>query len=101
MSPPGAVVRGVEEFTFLWGKYAHISSIIFHNSCLDVLSEPDDSYPINESKMTKKTRNTTEQSEGIGAFFSKPPAPSADSEEDTVMNEGGAATASAVESTDE
>jgi len=76
------VVRGVEEFTFLW----------------DVLSEPDDSYPTREPTKTRKTKDTTDSSGGIGAFFSKPPAPAADSEEDTVMNEGGAA---GIESADE
>lgn len=70
-----AVVRGVEEFTFLW----------------DVLSDPDDSYPTREPK-TKREKNVN-LSGGIGAFFRKPPEPAVDSEEDIVMKEGGASTA--------
>lgn len=68
------VVRGVEEFTFLW----------------DVLSEPDDSYPARELKKLRKETNV-ETSGGIGAFFSKPSATNVDLE-DVSMNEGGATT---------
>jgi hypothetical protein len=57
-----------------------------HNHSVDVLSEPDDSYPVREPKKTKKTKRT-ETSGDIGAFFSKPPAPPVDSGEDIVMNE--------------
>jgi len=70
-----AVVRGVDEFTFLW----------------DVLSEPDDSHPIREPNKTRKLKDS-DTSGGIGAFFGKPPAPAADTE-DVVMNEEGTPTA--------
>lgn len=67
-----------------------------HNDSLDVLSEPDDSYPIRESNKTRKTKDAVGPSGGIGVFFSKRPA----SEEDIVMNEGGTATVN-VESADD
>lgn len=65
---------------------------------LDVLNEPDDSYPTHETKKAKKAKNITDPSEGIGAFFSKPPAPAVDSGEDVVMKDGGSVVAS-IEST--
>jgi len=75
-----------------FGVSAHIFSLIFpHGSSPDVLSEPDDSYPIREPKKTRKAKNT-DTSGGIGVFFSKPPAPAVDSE-DVVMNEGETAAA--------
>jgi len=52
----------------------------------DVLSEPDDSYPVHEAKKVRKAKNT-DTSGGIGAFFSRPPASTVDLE-DVVMNEG-------------
>jgi len=70
-----AVVRGAEEFTFLW----------------DVLSEPDDSYTIHEPKKMRKAKKR-DGFEGIGAFFSKPPV----DPEDVTMNEGETATANKV-----
>ena len=63
---------------------------ISHNSSPDVLSEPDDSYPIREPKKLSKARNA-EPSRGIGAFFSRPSALTVHSE-DIVMNEGEAPT---------
>ena len=65
--------------------------ILSLNSSPDVLSEPDDSYQTREQKKTRKAKNA-DASEGIGAFFSKPPALAVDSE-DIVMNEGETATA--------
>jgi len=62
-----------------------------HGGPPDVLSEPDDSYPIREVKQTKKEKST-DPSGGIGAFFSKSHASTADLE-DVVMNEGETATA--------
>ena len=56
----------------------------------DVLSEPDDSYPIHEAKKVKKAKNK-DASGGIGAFFSKPPSSTVDLE-DVVMNEEETAT---------
>lgn len=64
-----------------------------HNSSIDVLSEPDDSYPILEPKKTRGAKNTIDPSRGgIGTFFTKPPAPAVHSEGDVVMSEGGATT---------
>jgi len=71
-----AIVRGVEEFTFLW----------------DVLSEPDDSYPIHEPKATRKPKNPGTPAGSLGKFFSKPSVSAADLE-DIAMNEGETAAA--------
>ena len=79
-------MRGTEEFMFLWGKWVYLPPFLSHNNFVDVLNEPDDSYPVRESK-TKKTKKTV-TSGGIGAFFDKPSAPPVDSGEDIVMNEG-------------
>jgi hypothetical protein len=76
----------VEEFTFLWGEYAGVPSNRLTIVLPDVLSEPDDSYLTREPKQTRKTKNT-DTSGGIGAFFSKPPVQTVDSE-DIMMNEG-------------
>jgi len=65
-----AVVRGIEEFTFLW----------------DVLSDPDDSYPVHEPKATRKPKNPNTPGP-LGKFFSKPSVSAADLE-DIAMNEG-------------
>lgn len=73
---------GASEYTF--------PRILSHDNSPDVLSEPDDSYPVHEPKKTRKAKDT-DISGGIGAFFSKPPAPTADSE-DILMNEGETAT---------
>ena len=75
---------GVSAYTF--------PRIFPHDSSPDVLSEPDDSYPIREPKKTRKAKNT-DTSGGIGVFFSKPAAPAVVNSEDVVMNEGGTATA--------
>jgi len=66
---------------------AHVvfSRTLSYGKSPDVLSEPDDSYPIPEGKV-RKAKNT-DTSGGIGAFFSKPPASTVDLE-DVVMNEG-------------
>lgn len=81
----------MEEFTFLWGeRMRQFPRILSYCNSPDVLSEPDDSYPIREPKKARKPKNT-DASGGIGAFFSKPPAPAVDSE-DVVMNEGEIAT---------
>lgn len=69
---------GVSAYTFL--------QTLSYSNPPDVLSEPDDSYPIHESKKTKKPKDI-DTSKGIGAFLSKPPALAADSE-DVAMNEG-------------
>jgi len=70
-----AVVRGIEEFTFLW----------------DVLSEPDDSYPVHEQKATGKPKNPNTPGP-LGKFFNKPSV-SAAGLEDIAMNEGETAVA--------
>lgn len=81
-----------------FGASAHpFSRVFYHNSSLDVLSEPDDSYPIREPKKTGRVKNTTGPSESIEGFFNKHPAPAAVPEEDIVMNEG----AASAESTNE
>jgi hypothetical protein len=91
----------VRKNSLFFGASAHpFPRVLFHKIFLDVLNEPDDSYPIHETKKTRKAKNTTDPSEGIGAFFSKPPAPVMDSEEDVVMKDSGPATAG-VESTNE
>ena len=70
-----------------FGVSAHtFPRILPYRGTPDVLSEPDDSYPIREPKKTRKLKNT-ETSGDIGAFFSKPPPLDVDSE-DVVMNEG-------------
>jgi hypothetical protein len=90
----GAVVRGVEEFTFLWGKCVRVPSFFFsHDNSPDVLSDPDDSYQIRETTKVKKAKNINSSGD-IGAFFSKPLAPAVDPEEDIVMNEDRVATTS-------
>ena len=67
----------------------HSIQVSPHDISLDVLSEPDDSYPIHETKKAKKAKHLTDPSEGIGSFFSKPPAPALDYGEDVVMKDGG------------
>lgn len=62
-----------------------------YDSIPDVLSEPDDSYPIREPKKGRKQKST-DTSGNIETFFDKPLAPETDSE-DIVMNEGEIATA--------
>jgi len=70
-----------------FGASAHtFPRTLSYNSPPDVLSEPDDSYPIHEPKKTIKPKNI-DTSKGIGAFLSKPPALATDSE-DVAMNEG-------------
>lgn len=85
-----------------FGASTHaFTRVLSHNISLDVLSEPDDSYPMREPKKTRKTQDMTDPSGGIGAFFRKPPALALDSEEDIAMNESEAAATAGVESTGE
>lgn len=72
-------------------RFLFLISIQTHCGLSDVLSEPDDSYPLREPR-TKKGKNV-DLPRGIGAFFGKPPTPTADTEEDILMNEGEATTA--------
>jgi len=66
--------------------YTVFPRILSYGKPPDVLSEPDDSYPIREANKVRKAKNT-DISGGIGVFFSKPPASTIDPE-DIVMNEG-------------
>ena len=58
----------------------------------DVLSEPDDSYPIHEPKAARKPKIPGTPSGSLGKFFSKPSVSAADLE-DIAMNEGETAAA--------
>lgn len=75
------------------GQVCIPSFFLSHDNPPDVLSDPDDSYPIRETMKVKKAKDINSSGD-IGTFFSKPLAPAVDPEEDIVMNEGSVATTS-------